>query len=58
MEFESFVRSSLSSFRDDSTSGFRARKGAVSDTDRFQGTCWYCEKVGHKENECYKRKKE
>ena len=58
MEFESLVKSTLSSFRDDSSSGFKARKGAINKADKFRGTCWYCDKVGHKQDDCYKRKRE
>jgi len=53
LEFESLVKSSLSSFRDDSSSGFKARRGFIRDVSKFRGACWYCEKVGHKKNECY-----
>ncbi|MPC53752.1 hypothetical protein E2C01_047651 [Portunus trituberculatus] len=37
---------------------YKARKRAVSEADNFKGACWYCEKVGHKKDDCYKRKRE
>ncbi|KAG7160486.1 Gag-Pol polyprotein-like 1, partial [Homarus americanus] len=52
------VRSSLPSFRTESSSGFNSRKGQVQETERFKGTCWYCEKIGHKQEDCYKRERE
>ncbi|KAG7157489.1 hypothetical protein Hamer_G005932 [Homarus americanus] len=51
LEFESYVRSSLPSFRTESSSGLKARKGQVQETERFKGTCWYYEKIGHKQED-------
>ncbi|KAG7178171.1 putative Gag-Pol polyprotein-like 5 [Homarus americanus] len=58
LEFELYVRLSLPSIRTVSSSGFKARKGQVQVTERFKGTCWYCEKIGHKQEDCYKRERE
>ncbi|KAG7158156.1 hypothetical protein Hamer_G008775 [Homarus americanus] len=58
LEFEPYVRSSLPSFRTESRSGFKTRKDQVQEIERFKWTCWYCEKIGHKQEDCYKRKRE
>ncbi|KAG7172375.1 hypothetical protein Hamer_G027809, partial [Homarus americanus] len=32
--------------------------GQVQETERFKGACWYCEEIRHKQEDCYKRKRE
>ncbi|KAG7174913.1 putative Gag-Pol polyprotein-like 7 [Homarus americanus] len=48
LEFESYVRSSLLCFREESNTGFKALKGQLQEAEKFKGTCWYCENIGHK----------
>ncbi len=35
-----------------------AARGFIRETKKFKGTCWYCEKEGHKRQECHLRKTE